>query len=250
MKPAELLVGALLFWIGLHAPPESGKVLALSVSNPRSVAGNSERSAARREDDDSGPDGIRTVAESANSGRRRPSWHPPLILPSEKDISDDSQGSPAPRSTLSEVFRRSFPVIAGLILLLLAIMGFQAWRQNTQKKAREASYKAIIERDWESVDGLSAVLEKMEDLRAQAKDWTAEQFKSYRQNDVTINSYDYDKLWDIWKRYEIRGYEPEIHALAGSKWSEEQIFDLMNFYVREMKVRWEILREKRSQTVE
>jgi hypothetical protein len=65
-----------------------------------------------------------------------------------------------------------------------------------------------------------------------------------------INAYDYDRLWDTWKRYEIRGFEPEIYALAKRGWTETEINELMRFYVREMKVRWEILRATRTDNAE
>ena len=145
----------------------------------------------------------------------------------------------------AETFRRYFPGIAGSIILLLGFIVFQSFRQTVQKKDRERIYRGIIERDWESPNALRAALEQISDLREQAQEWTPEQLRTYRENDVMINSYDYDRLWDTWKRYEVRGFEPEIHVLAKSGWTETEINELMRFYVREMKARWEILRIRR-----
>jgi hypothetical protein len=165
---------------------------------------------------------------------------------------ESSRPLPAPSagSIARELFVKLFPAIAGGIALLIGAMAYRAWRQSKQRNSRAASYDVIVERDWESRESLRKTLEHMEELHEQARHWTAEQLKTFRENDTSINRYDYDRLWDIWKRYEIRSFEPEVHALTGSRWNEAEIVELLTFYVHEMKARWEILREEKSRVVD
>jgi hypothetical protein len=142
-----------------------------------------------------------------------------------------------------EVFEIIFRFIVG-ILLVLAGSTVYFWRKDAQRKKREKDYIETVERDWGSAEILSTALKHMEHLRDQSRNWTEEQWKIYRENDVRQNAYDYDQLWDSWKRYERRRFEPETHALLASTWTKDEVVELMNFYVRETKARWQLLRER------
>ena len=171
----------------------------------------------------------------------------PLSLPSEQNTltqSTQPASSESLHQRIAEAFGRAFPILAASIIFLLGIIIFKSWRQNAAGRVRKKNYKLVMERDWQSAAALRQALEAIENFRDQAADWTPEQLNTYRENDIQINQYDYDRLWDVWKRYELRGFEPEVDALAESKWTEKEIIGLMRLYVSEMKARWEILRQR------
>ena len=152
-------------------------------------------------------------------------------------------GIPLPE-WVGKVVEDTSPFVFACILVAVAGGSFHLWRKDAARKKREKDYLETVKRDWGSVEILTKVLTQTAHLRDDSKNWTEEEWRTYRQNDISKNVYDYDQLWDIWKRYELRQFGSEIHALSASGWRKEEIILLMNFYVRETKARWQLLRER------